>query len=43
VNDCTPDRVRLAPPLVLTEEQVEEFLSAWPGILTTAYEEGTGR
>jgi acetylornithine/N-succinyldiaminopimelate aminotransferase len=43
VNDCTPDRVRLAPPLVLTEEQVEEFVSAWPQILTTAYEEGTGR
>ena len=43
VNDCTPDRIRLAPPLVLTEEQVEEFLSAWPGILTAAYEEGTGR
>jgi acetylornithine/N-succinyldiaminopimelate aminotransferase len=43
VNDCTPERVRLAPPLVLTEQQVEEFLSAWPGILTTAYEEGTGR
>jgi acetylornithine aminotransferase len=43
VNDCTPGRIRLAPPLVLTEEQVEEFLSAWPEILTTAYEEGTGR
>ena len=40
VNDCTPDRIRLAPPLVLTEEQVEELLEAWPGILATAYEEG---
>ena len=42
VNAAVPDRVRLAPPLVLTEEQVEEFLSAWPGILSAAYEEGPG-
>jgi acetylornithine/N-succinyldiaminopimelate aminotransferase len=38
VNDCTPTRVRLAPPLVLTEEQVEEFLAAWPSILDNAQE-----
>jgi acetylornithine/N-succinyldiaminopimelate aminotransferase len=31
-----PDRVRLAPPLVLTEEQAEEFLIALPGILDAA-------
>ena len=36
INDCTPARIRLAPPLVLTEEQVEEFLAAWPAILDDA-------
>ena len=39
VNMCTPDRVRLAPPLVLTEQDADEFLSAWPAILATAHEE----
>ena len=38
VNDCTPNRIRLAPPLVLTEEQVEEFLAAWPAVLDDAQE-----
>jgi acetylornithine aminotransferase len=33
INDCTPQRIRLAPPLVLTEGQTEEFLTAWPRIL----------
>ncbi|HEX4101287.1 MAG TPA: acetylornithine transaminase [Pseudonocardiaceae bacterium] len=33
VNPAVPDRVRLAPPLVLTEEQAREFLSALPAIL----------
>ena len=36
INDCTPARIRFAPPLVLTEEQVEEFLAAWPAILDDA-------
>jgi acetylornithine aminotransferase len=36
INDCTPQRIRLAPPLVLTEGQAEEFLTAWPGILRDA-------
>lgn len=36
VNDCTPDRIRLAPPLVLTEAQADDFLSAWPMILQDA-------
>jgi acetylornithine aminotransferase len=39
LNMCTPDRVRLAPPLVLTEQDADEFLAAWPAILATAYEE----
>jgi acetylornithine/N-succinyldiaminopimelate aminotransferase len=37
VNDCTPSRIRFAPPLVLTEPQVDEFLQAWPMILRDAY------
>ena len=36
VNNAVPDRVRLAPPLVLTEEQAGEFLIALPGILDAA-------
>jgi acetylornithine aminotransferase len=38
VNNPTPDRIRLAPPLVLTDEDASAFLAAWPGILDTAYE-----
>ncbi|QIK66569.1 acetylornithine transaminase [Nocardioides sp. HDW12B] len=41
VNDCAPDRIRMAPPLVLTDEQGQELLAAWPGILAAAYEEET--
>jgi acetylornithine aminotransferase len=37
VNDCAPDRIRLAPPLVLTAEQAGEFLALWPTILDEAY------
>jgi acetylornithine/N-succinyldiaminopimelate aminotransferase len=33
VNAAVPDRIRLAPPLVLTEAQAQEFLSALPTIL----------
>ncbi len=40
VNDPTPQRIRLAPPLVVTDADVEGLLAAWPGILDTAYEEG---
>jgi acetylornithine aminotransferase len=35
VNNAVPDRVRLAPPLVLTEAQAGEFLTALPAILDT--------
>ncbi len=38
INNPTPDRIRLAPPLVLTREDVDSFLAAWPAIL----DEGTG-
>ncbi len=33
VNPAVPDRVRLAPPLALTETQAQEFLAALPAIL----------
>ncbi|MGH3696664.1 MAG: acetylornithine transaminase [Pseudonocardiaceae bacterium] len=33
VNAAVPDRVRLAPPLVLSEAQADEFLQALPAIL----------
>jgi acetylornithine aminotransferase len=37
VNNPTPERVRLAPPLILTADQADSFLDAWPGILDAAY------
>jgi acetylornithine aminotransferase len=37
LNDCTPERVRLVPPLVLTADQAQEFLDLWPSILDDAY------
>ncbi len=39
VNACAPDRIRLAPPLVLTAEEADTFLAAWPQILEAAYTE----
>ena len=30
VNNPTPSRIRLAPPLVLTEDDAAAFLDAWP-------------
>ena len=35
VSDATPDRIRLAPPLVLTTDQVDETVAALPRILDT--------
>jgi len=37
VNNPTADRIRLAPPLVLTDEDANAFLAAWPGILDAAF------
>jgi acetylornithine/N-succinyldiaminopimelate aminotransferase len=37
LNATGPQRIRLAPPLVLTAEQAEEFLAKWPTILGEAY------
>jgi acetylornithine aminotransferase len=33
VNNPTPTAIRLAPPLVLTDEDADAFLAAWPAIL----------
>lgn len=38
VNNVTPSTIRLAPPLVVTERQVDQLVEAWPRILTTASE-----
>jgi acetylornithine/N-succinyldiaminopimelate aminotransferase len=40
VNATGPHTVRLAPPLVLGDDEVEAFLAAWPGILVAADDQG---
>ena len=40
INNPTPSAIRLAPPLVLTAEDAEELLAAWPRILDAGM--GTG-
>lgn len=39
VNAPAPDVVRLAPPLIITEAQIDEFLNALPGVLDKARDE----
>jgi acetylornithine aminotransferase len=36
VNAAAPDVIRLAPPLVITEAQIDAFLTALPAVLDTA-------
>jgi acetylornithine/N-succinyldiaminopimelate aminotransferase len=43
INNPTPQRIRLAPPLVLTDADADAFLAAWPGILDEALPHGAGR
>ncbi|MFB6893479.1 acetylornithine transaminase [Kitasatospora sp. NPDC056327] len=38
VNAAVPDAVRLAPPLVLTEQEADAFLAALPGVLAAVRE-----
>ncbi|OBB34167.1 acetylornithine aminotransferase [Mycolicibacterium peregrinum] len=38
VNAAAGDVIRLAPPLIITEPQIETFLSALPAVLDTAVE-----
>ncbi|MCY0952462.1 acetylornithine transaminase [Streptomyces sp. H27-S2] len=42
VNAPAPDVVRLMPPYVLTEAELDAFLQALPGILDTANGDGSG-
>lgn len=39
LNNPTPRRIRLVPPLVITADDVDAFLTAWPGILDRAFAE----
>jgi acetylornithine/N-succinyldiaminopimelate aminotransferase len=41
VNNAVPDRVRLVPPLVITEAQAAEFLAALPAFLDAGREGST--
>ncbi len=36
VNAAAPDVIRLAPPLIITEAQIDDFIAALPGILDCA-------
>jgi acetylornithine/N-succinyldiaminopimelate aminotransferase len=36
LNNATPKRIRLVPPLVVTADDVNALLAAWPGILDAA-------
>jgi acetylornithine aminotransferase len=36
INAPAPDIIRLAPPLIITETQLDEFLSALPGVFENA-------
>jgi acetylornithine/N-succinyldiaminopimelate aminotransferase len=42
INNPTPRRIRLAPPLVLTDDDVASFLAAWPAILDQALPDDGG-
>lgn len=41
VNAAAPDVIRLAPPLVVTDDQVDALLTALPAVLDTATEAAT--
>jgi acetylornithine aminotransferase len=41
VNAPTPDAVRLAPPLIISADQVDTFIAALPGLLDTAARESS--
>ncbi|MER7396040.1 acetylornithine transaminase [Streptomyces sp. NPDC000151] len=42
VNACVPDVVRLAPPLIVSDAEVEVFLQKLPGVLDAAQEAADG-
>ncbi|MEY2477067.1 MAG: acetylornithine/N-succinyldiaminopimelate aminotransferase, partial [Actinomycetota bacterium] len=37
LNDCTPSRIRIVPPLVLTAAQAQELIDLWPTLLDEAW------
>ena len=41
INATGPDRIRLAPPLVVSDDDVTAFLAAWPGLLDDATAAGS--
>ncbi|NUR30656.1 MAG: acetylornithine transaminase [Catenulispora sp.] len=41
INAPAPDAIRLAPPLILTAAQADDFLAALPGLLDAATDSGT--
>lgn len=42
VNAVAPDVVRLAPPLIVSDEEAEEFLRKLPAVLNTARQGADG-
>ncbi|MGO2586334.1 MAG: acetylornithine transaminase, partial [Brachybacterium tyrofermentans] len=40
VNAPNPTTLRLAPPLIITQADLDEFVAALPGLLATAASEG---
>ncbi|MER7990596.1 acetylornithine transaminase [Streptomyces noursei] len=42
INAVAPDVIRLAPPLIVSDEQVETFLQKLPGVLETAGQSANG-
>ena len=43
VNAAAPNVIRLAPPLIITEHQIDAFVTALPGILDVAAGGGEGK
>ncbi|MFP5022116.1 acetylornithine transaminase [Pseudonocardia phyllosphaerae] len=43
VNNATPDRLRIAPALTLTDDEAAQFLRALPGVLDAAAAEHEGQ
>jgi acetylornithine aminotransferase len=42
VNAVAPDVVRLAPPLIVTEDEIDAFVRALPAVLDAADATGVG-
>ena len=40
VIEGKPDAIRLAPPLILSQDEAAAFLAAWPGILDAVFVPG---